>query len=246
MKQGLKKIFVTKKDVRFFQYLHAVKVSTYERVTRDIYTSYKVRSVSNRMRKMEDNHLLVGWRNRSLSESKRIVSLTARGFDLFIRNSEEQRMELKSNSVEHDLSLVDIRHKLMKQEKIKTYLTENEIQTWGSTVYREDYSPFVDLRSDAIVNMQTSKGTVKVPVEYDAHHKSKDRYTAFVDKYYNKSDVAIVFMVYEQDQIMKAIKDIEEKKITSGRPKFFYALRSDLLKSDTATFVNCEGDRLKL
>ena len=46
MKQGLKNIFITKEDVRFFQYLHAVKVSTYERIARDVYTSYKVDRVS--------------------------------------------------------------------------------------------------------------------------------------------------------------------------------------------------------
>ena len=104
----------------------------------------------------------------------------------------------------------------------------------------------VDLKSDAIVDMQAPRGIVRVPVEYDAHHKSRDRYITFVDKYYSRSNVAIVFMVCGQDSIMKAIKDVEEKRITSSRPKFFYALKADLLQSDTTTFVNCEGDSIKL
>ena len=177
---------------------------------------------------------------------KRVVNLTVKGFNLFVKNGEEKREELKSNSVEHDLCLVDIRHKLLKQEKIKMYFTENEIQTWGSTLYKEGCVDFVDLRPDAIVDMQTPSGTVKVPLEYDAHHKSRDRYTAFVDKYYNRNDVAIVFMVCEQEQIMETIKDIEEKRDISDRPKFFYALKTDLLRSDTATFVNCRDNKLKL
>ena len=246
MKRRIKGIFITREDIRFLRYLHAVKVSTYERVVRDIYTNHKVHSIGDRIRKMEDNHLLEGWRNRKLMRGKRIVSLTARGFDLFVKSGEEERVELKSNSVEHDLCLVDIRHKLMKQDKIKMYLTENEIQTWGSTLHKEGYSSFVDLRPDAVVDMQAPKGTVKVPLEYDAYHKSRERYVTFVDKYYNRSDVAIVFMVCGQDRITNVIKDIEEKKAISGRPKFFYALKSDLLKSDSPTFVNCKGDRLKL
>ena len=195
---------------------------------------------------MEENGLLEMWCNMKSERGKRIFNLKPKGFDLFVKNDETQRVILKSDSVEHDLALVDIRHKLMKQEKIKVYLTENEIQTWGSTLYGERYSPFVDLRPDAIVDMQVPRGIVRVPVEYDACHKSKDRYTTFVDKYYNRSNVAIVLMICGQEGIMKVIKDVEEKKITSSRPKFFYALKSDLLKSDTAIFVNCNGDKLKL
>ena len=135
MKPDIKNIFITEKDVRFLRYLHAVKVSTYERATRDIYTNHKVKSVSGRIRKMEDNHLLEGWCNRKLEKGKRVVSLTSKGFDLFVKNGEEQRVELKSNSVIHDLCLVDIRHKFMKHDNIKMYLTENEVQTWGSTLY---------------------------------------------------------------------------------------------------------------
>ena len=246
MKSDIKKIFITEEDVRFFQYLYAVKVSTYERAARDIYARHKVKSVGERIRKMEDNNLVEGWRNRKLMGGKRVVNLTQKGFDLFVKNEEEQRVELKSGCVEHDLCLVDIRYILMKQEKIKMYLTENEIQTWGSTLHSEGYSSLVYLRFDAVVEIQFSGGTIKVPIEYDAHHKSKTRYMAFVDKYYNSSGVGIAFVVCGQNKIMKSLKEIEKKKVTSLRPMFFYILKSDLLKSETPNFVNYRGNKLIL
>ena len=135
MKPDIKNIFITEEDVRFFQYLYAIKVSTYERAARDIYTRHKVKSVGERIRKMEDNHLVEGWRNRKLMRGNRIINLTHKGFDLFVKNGEETRVELKSGCVEHDLCLVDICNKLLKQEKIRTYLSENEIQTCFFTAF---------------------------------------------------------------------------------------------------------------
>ena len=51
MKQNLKNIYITEEDMRFFRYLYAVKVSTYERVNRDIYINHKYKGVSGRILK---------------------------------------------------------------------------------------------------------------------------------------------------------------------------------------------------
>ena len=249
MKSQIKGLYITEEDIKFLHYLHAVKVSTYSQINRDIYTTYTYESVGDRVRKMENNKLLEGYQTKTVCYRKKILMLTKKGFDAFIKEGDEQRVELKSDSVGHDLSLVDIRHKLLKQERVNVYLTENELQTWGYTLYNGRYSEFVDLNSDALIEVKAPRGILRIPVEYESFHKSKTRYVDFVDKYYSRDDIPIVLLIYRTNQVVNQLQEIEKERIESNnpdRPKFFYALMSHVLKTETPKFSNCSGDELKL
>lgn len=246
MKQKINRVYIKEEDINLFFYLHAVKVSTYSQITRDIYFNYQQESVANRIRKMENNKFLKGYRSRTLRCGKQVITLTESGFNKFVRNSTEARLELKSGCIEHDLSLVDIRHYLLKQEKVRTYLTENQMQTWGHILGDGRYSSLVDLRSDAIVEIQAPKRALNIPVEYDSSHKAGYRYEKLLDKYYSRDDIPIVLFVFRSQRDMNNFKEIEKKKIGSGRLKFFYILEENILKTETVRFYNCHDDELKL
>lgn len=246
MKQKIKGVYIREQDIQLFRYLHAVKVSTYRQITRDIYVNHTEDSVANRVRKMENNKLLEGYRSRTLHCGKQVITLTQKGFDNFVRDGIEARIELKSGCIEHDLSLVDIRYHLLKQEKVKMYLTENEMHTWGHILDEGRYSSLVGLRSDAIVEIQAPRRILKVPVEYNSSHKSVSRYLDLLDRYYSRDDIPIVLFVYRTEEDMNKIKEVEKKKFGTGRLKFFYALKKNIAKSETVKFYNCNGDELKL
>ena len=189
MRPQISGIFITEKDIHFFNYLYAVKVATYSQINRDIYTGYTRKSVANRIRKMEDNHLLEGYQKRNIANGQRFISLTKKGFDGFVKRGYEKRVEPKSGSVTHDLFLVDIRHKLMKQNRVKGYTTENELQTWGHPLGDASYLDFVYLRPDAVTGLQCPTCIIQIPVEYDAFHKSRNRYVNVVKQYYDSAVV---------------------------------------------------------
>ena len=246
MKLSIKGVRITQQDVRLFNYLYAVKVATYDQIHRDIYTGYTRISVCNRVLKMERNKLLGGYRMATSLDSKKVVMLKKKGFDAFVTEGSVQRVELKSDAVEHDLSLVDIRHKLLKQGRVQRYFTENELQTWGNTLDHGHYSDLVSLRSDAVIIIEAPKGIFKAPIEYNSCQKSISRYIDLLDRYYNECDIPIVFFVYKVKRYMEQLMEIERKKVGHDRPKFFYALKTDILNSEVPTFFNCHGDKLRL
>lgn len=71
---------ITDIDVQLLRYLHAVKVATYKQIHRDIYPTYHLRSVCNRLAKLERSHLVSGSQNRMLSCGERIISVSKQGF----------------------------------------------------------------------------------------------------------------------------------------------------------------------
>src|SRR3989338_9200183 len=94
-------------DRALMHYLHAVKVATYKQIHRDIYPDYCFRSVRNRVIKLSHLGLVIGSQDRLGLIDGKTISLSKKGFSHFVANGEENRIELKSEAVEHDVDLVD-------------------------------------------------------------------------------------------------------------------------------------------
>ena len=244
MAKQLKKVFVTQKDLVFFRYLHAMKVSTYDKINRDVYSTYQPMSVANRIRKFEDNNLICGQRLRTLLRGTRTLTLTEKGFSFYVERGEEQRIELKSDSVLHDLHLVDIRHRFLKSNCTLSYYTENQIQTWGHFIKDGEISSLLDFNSDAVVEVQFSKEALLIPIEYEFHNKTSERYKKIMNTYYSSDDVLVIFFICESEQILNRLKKIELQFLKDDRPKFFYSLRDKFLNNDALEFENCRNERL--
>ncbi len=233
-------------DEELLRYLHAVKVANYHQIHRDIYPGYHTRSVCNRLNVLEAKGLIVGMRQRFYASGKKVLSISKRGFEAVVAKETEKRLELKSEAIQHDLSLVDIRHRLMQANRISKYLTENQIQTWGSLEYGADIANLEHLNSDAIIAVQFPKAQVLVPLEYESHSKSETRYEPLVRNYYAKDEVAIVFYVCECEAIMNKIIKMENSLYKGDKPKFFFCLLKELLQDDAMPFKNCHGFALKM
>ena len=190
---------------------------------------------------------LVDWgKARILFNGKRVMSLTKMAFDILLKSDNEKRIELKSDAIQHDLNLVDIRHRLMKSRAIKEYFTENEFETWGKAKYSEDCMALAKFYPDAILDIQLPKCRYYAPLEYDLHSKSDARYREILHKYYRSYNVNIVFFVAESKAIIKKLKKLESKIYQVDYPKFFYALKQNLLEGDTIKFLNYRKDILEL
>ena len=168
---NLQGLYMSEKDLELLTFLHKVKVASYAQIGRDIYCGYHKDSVGKRLRKLEDNRLIHGGRNRLLCNGKKIVSLTKHGFDSFIKNGTEVRIELKSDAKQHDLVLVDIRHHFLKSAKTLRYATENQIQTYGFNSSERDIASFLTLNSDAVIELKFSTSNILIPIEYEGSLK---------------------------------------------------------------------------
>lgn len=246
MRKSSRRKVLTLKDICLLRYLHAVKASTYKRINRDIFPEYHPKSIPNLIYHLEANNLVSGCITRQMAGGERVISLTNKGFKNFIKNGDEKRIELKSDAVEHDLGLVDIRCRLLMAKRTESYHTENEIQTWGGLEIDEAIESLLNLNSDAIVQLKFSDGPIYVPLEYEIHAKSKAKYISFVKKIYQRNDVFFLLFICGDESILRKVKNIEINEIKNRQPKFLYKLKQDFFLDSTLEFSNCIGDSLRL
>ncbi len=238
MSMKLSGVYISEKDIDLFRYLHAVKVATYEQIHRDVFTDISLGAAGNRIRKLEDIKLIEVGRNRVIVDGKRYVSLRKNTFEQFVRRGGELQLELKSDAIQHDLTLVDIRHLLMKSARFLGYQTENELQTW-SIKYKH-------LNSDALATFRLGTEAFAIPVEYESSLKKADRYEPFVKKYYRAEDLPLVALVADSQDIIDTIIESERKLFNWEKPKFFYKLKQKLFEDESLSFENCNQAVLSL
>ncbi len=230
MKLKIHGMYLDDRDLQLFRYLHAVKVATYGQIHRDIYTSIGLDSVGGRIRKLEDNRLLEAGRSRLLLNGARTVSLTRRAFDNFVKKGEEIQIELKSDAIQHDLVLVDIRHRFSLFQRTLDYQTENQIQTWDLKNR--------SLNCDAMMLFQLRSTPIQIPIEYEASLKKEDRYEPFLKKYYQNSEFPLILLLADTQLILDKIVKLEKELFNWDKPKFFYQLKQNFFKNEVCHFEN--------
>lgn len=230
---------ITERDVQLFHYLHAVKVATYKQIHRDIYPEYKLKSVCNRVVEFEKLKLVTGTQNRIFSCGERVNSLSKVGFEQFVAKGSELRSELKSEVINHDLKLVDLRHAIMKLEKISTYFTENQVQTWGLSDFGIESSKLVQLHSDALARIKFSNGEIWAAIEYESSDKLSQRYEPILRKYYLSEEIGVVFCVCKTENLIHRVSKVEKSLFPSDQPKFFYQVVDHFQKNESVSFFNC-------
>ncbi|MFK7823318.1 MAG: hypothetical protein AB8G05_04120 [Oligoflexales bacterium] len=233
MKRKIKNIYMDNRDVELLHYLFKVKVASCQQIHRDIYNDICFGAAGNRIRRLQDNKFIEIGHNRLIHHGKRTVWLKKPGFEEFVRSGNEMRIELKSDSINHDLVLVDIRRKFLDAPTTKRYRTENEIQTWGGSEKQ--------LNSDAIVSMQIQTVILDIPIEYERSPKLKQRFENMVKRYYQKSDYPLVFVLAETQAAIEAIKHCEQELFPRKKTKFFYSSVDELLSTESPKLFNCHG-----
>lgn len=242
----MKGMVLTERDIALLRYLHAVKISTFQRIKREIFPDYHLKSVCNRVYRLENNGLVRGWCNRRIENGERLIALTKKGFADFVADGGEMRAELSSDSTEHDLALGEIRSLLLAANRVSTYHTENQLQTWGKTKLDPRLAPFVDLNCDGLATLKFADEHIFAPIEYDATLKGHDRYCSLLKRYYQHDDVLLIIFIASKTDILNRVSDIERQIFPSNEPKFVYALLENLRQDAQVSFKNCNGDVLLL
>lgn len=142
------------------------------------------------------------------------------------------------------MDLVDIRKSFERFSVVNDYLTENLLQNCDE--FDSDYKlrPFVNLRSDAVLNLQLKSGPSYLALEYEPSLKSKKRYFEKILSYYSESEIIGILYVSSDDGIIKAIQKAESEICHKygGKFKIFYCRSENVLKDESQIhFENQEG-----
>ncbi len=231
---------VSVQDIKLFYYLHAVKIALIEQIKRDVYAHLRKKTLYTKLRRLEKRGFL---KSTTVTEKrKKVYFLSKEGFSQIEEKESQKRKELKSDSIAHDLGLVDIRHAFKSCPRVLKYLTENEAQTWKQDSLM---SPFLEVHSDAVIKVSFPKGNFYLGIEYECSYRSKNRLQRALKRYYSKPEILAVLYILLSKRRRNSLMG-EEKRLFSDSPsKIFYSLLEDLMAKNLISLVNSRGEKLQ-
>lgn len=230
----MREFYLTKRDQQILQFLHENKVALRDHIHEKFFSGVTVRILNRRLAQiLKHGYILRGVifvKSKALS----CYQLTTKGFKFLEKQKEFQSVFKTENSesIEHDLSLIFIRKIFSFKKRVIKYLTENMLNC--DSTYTEDkkYKYFIDLQSDAVCDVQFSKGNFHLAVEYESEPKANSRYEEKFIDYYNTSIEGVIY-ICECKHLMRKLKEIDRRICESKKLKsrIFFCSMEDLKNS---------------
>lgn len=153
----------------------------------------------------------------------------------------------KSDSVEHDVELVNVRSRLRAFRSVAGYYTENMLQTCEDFSVSDSFTPFKKQNTDAAIEIRKNGKIILVGLEFERSEKIFDRYTKKLFGYYSDSRTAVILYVCKSLAIQRVVARAEASVMGANRPRCFYSLLEDVLQpNEKCIFKNLKGDTITL
>ena len=240
---------ITANDINLLKYLFINKVASREQINRDVYSGYWPQSVRKRLFRLKQDKFISAKRPISAwKDQTSLYGLTNKGLKLItsLIKTPLLKKRLDSDSIEHDLNLVDIRRNLALKNCVKKYFTENQIHNEARFYEDERFIIFNQLRFDALVEYSRDfKNKVLIPIQYERMEKSNERYKKILSVFYLESSIPAIIYITDNDKIEKKIKD-NERDIEPNKKdqKLFYGRLQDLSRNDKLIKFYGQGNKL--
>ena len=242
-----KNIVVMERDRQLLLYLFVNKVATVKDIHQDIFGDVSLSFVNRRLRFLV-SHGLVTPQIRKDSYHRLIYSVTRKGFEKYIaEKGMAKRLQLSSDSVEHDLTVLKIKRRFRKFKNVLNVYSENLVR---SGLLDEDYPELRqlgELRPDAVVKLKVRKRIYFLPLEYEASPKFFKRNAKLLSKYYTSPFVVAVLFVSKTDTIQKQLWQQEAARKSERKGRFYYAQLEDVLNTqERLAFGSVKDDILTM
>jgi len=189
------------------------------------------------------SHFLNG-KNRSLFE---ITDLGIKTIQSQL-SGEVRLKNYKSDSVDHDLELVDIAKRLMSMNLVKKIHYESELRSYSEDSLETEFLPFRSLNSDLAIKLDGEDSDELVAFEYERTSKSKKRNNQKLEDYYLSTSIKAVFYICESRSVMASL--IASDKSVSGRfgySKMYFCLREEFKKQNKQiVFERFDGEKINI
>ncbi len=231
-------------------YLFESKIATRDQINRDVFGLTTRQTLNSRLRKLVKAKLV---RRRSYFFYEKLASCyepTDKALKVIQPAYKHQISKglIKSDSVVHDLGLVELKAIFKRRTAVSNFVSENILQSCGEFTQSNKFFHFVALNCDGVMEIKKPTRNHLVAVEYESTDRSASRYRAKVTEYY-VNPIHAVFYVCRNKIIESILKKVEreiyeKKKLT---PKFYYC-RSENVQShfQKITFVCQDGDEVTI
>ena len=246
-RKKFKNAVLCSRDLRIMRSLFEGKVMSREQIGNQFFSDVSKHTVNRRLRKIVDLGLIKG---KPVANGHKFFygySLTQRGLAQ-VKPLLPYKVTATRSSSEcpvHDLSLNDIRQVFESRSGVQHYYTENVLQTSIDLQNDEKFRPFIRLNSDAMAEVDSKAGVLNLAIEFDATHKSKQRYSQKIDDYYVEYGVDGVLYIcankYILHALLKADREVSERHACDH--KLYLALLGDVTGArEKMTFTNANRD----
>lgn len=239
----------TKRHQALIHYLFRNKVATYKQIHEDLFADVKKSVVSRHLGKLLKDKRVTKSLFSLKGKFTQTYALDERSADFldFCNQEEMARHQIQSGTVEHDLHLVDLRRRFIKSPSVLAYHSENEMQCLPE--YRKDlrFAPFIELKSDAVIEVPLKKGPTLVPVELELSQKVMSRYEEKISDYYKWPEIRGVLFISGTRGIEEMVRHCEQEKKAEGSSKFFFTSLQEVMAAEKeVTFTSISGEKFIL
>lgn len=238
------------RDRRLFSLLFENRVMSLGQIHQRIFTGRSLPVVSRRISQLEANDFL---QRRYIEEKNCRVKIVYQNRPEALKEIADTyphaiTSELcKSDSVRHDIVLIGLRDRLQRLRTVTNYFTENMLQACGKFSEIEDTQPFVQMNSDAALEITRNGDKFLVGLEFETSEKARERYIRKLVSYYTNGRTPVILYVCENPRIKAAVAQAEAEMIGKNSPRCHYALLSDVLASaGGCTFEDLRGAKIVL
>ena len=230
------------------QLLFENKIVSREQIGNRFFPSVCKDTVNRRLSKLVDLGLL---RRKRAFEGRLAIVRCLLKAQIISRRRSERESERYKKSYErseyplHDIALNDIRQAFEAKATVQGYYPENVLQVRTDFKNNEWLKPFVELNSDAMIEVDSKVGTLNLAIEFEATHKSHRSYRRKFNAYYSQDKIDAVLYVCASKYILHTLLklDAETAERHACQSKFYFAMFNDVTEAKKEmTFKNTHGD----
>ncbi len=235
------RLIIGQRDIDCFSFLHANKVTTAKQLHRAIFKNAYT-NFCKKMRTYEKLKLVTRLTGAKDFDLSGVYELTKRGLNVVRANRRNVIIHdrYKSNSILHDLFLVEIRHIMRQKKSVTNYFSENQIQTFADFDSEDKLKAFKDSHCDAFFSIHNQDGVkISVALEFELSDKSLKDYKKKISNYYNSGHIHAIFYVCHNKQIELRIKKSEREVCKDSKKRIYFVEYEEFKKStNSVTFRN--------
>lgn len=239
---------ITERDCDLLMYLHAHKIATARQIGRDLFKCHRA-NVNRRLRKLVAMKLVTRLRHLNSVDSSDLFQLNAHAINFMISSLELHFMVKRflSNSIDHDLMLIEIKSALLKRSIVKKFITENQLQTLPEYKEDDELERLIKLNPDGVIKLEKPNAKpIYLALEYEIHSKSQNRYhDKFGEQEYHTKGLPTLY-VCSSKRVLSALHKVDKSRKTSENQRYYLLLENLLMSDADVTFESLAGKKLPL
>lgn len=231
------------------QFLFESKVASIAQLRTKFFSKVTQQAASKRLSRLVRQGWLSCFGYAEHEKMRFVYSLSHKGYETFVlrEGENDRRRQLTSDSIGHDLALVDIRLALARNPAVTAFVTENLLQSCQEYSEDVELEDLVSLRVDGAVQIKAGSRRTIAPIEYEASLKSRERCRDKIEGFYANYDGSLVIFVCKDESILKRMREID-KDVCQNRPsKMYFSLLKNVIESSSKLLLQTpDGDTLYL